>query len=116
VNESNVIALLERRLSSPEVVPQQWYRRNHVNYELLSYLNHILALRLSGNNETMALFVTRATDFISSSTKNQHLTPEFKSLAHEYLQTISRSYSLNTADQNVAPNVHSTNGKKKRDT
>jgi len=45
------------RLNSPEVIPSGWYRRNVHQYQMLSYVNHVIALQIAGEWENAALFV-----------------------------------------------------------
>jgi len=73
------------RLNSPEVIPGGWYRRNVSQYEILSYINHIIALQIAGNWDTAPLFVRRAAKFLAKPVA-EHLTPEYRALAIEFLR------------------------------
>jgi len=75
------------RLNSPETVPGGWYRRNAPQYEMLSYVNHVIALQLAGDWENVTLFVRRAAKYLSSSSA-ECLTPEYRALAADFLRAV----------------------------
>jgi hypothetical protein len=56
----NSIEQFHARLNRKGVVPDTIYRRNHVAYALVCYVNNIVGCLASENHNVVALFLTRA--------------------------------------------------------
>ncbi len=57
--KANLMDPLLRKLNSAEYLPASAFRRNHEIYELVSYVNNLIACKLSENLDGMRLFKTR---------------------------------------------------------
>lgn len=55
-----VIKRFHECLNSPRLVPEQCYRRNHVTYSLVHYVNQVTGLFLSKNYPPIPIFLARA--------------------------------------------------------
>lgn len=51
---------LIERLNTKETLPETGLRRNSIYYPFISYINHTIALLLSGSYDEAALFIRRA--------------------------------------------------------
>lgn len=76
------------KLNSPEIVPGGWYRRNTHQYEILSYVNHVIALQLADDWENAALFVRRAAKYLTTPTDAECLTEEYRALTADFLTAV----------------------------
>ncbi len=52
------------KLNDPAVLPPHAYRRNHLTYELVTYVNCLVGCRISGNLEGASLFENRIRRFM----------------------------------------------------
>lgn len=77
-----------KKLNSPDFIDGTYYRRNMAIYELVTYINHIIACHSSNNYESMAVFTNRAQQFLNKSTFQES---EYLLLAQSYLNKI-RTY------------------------
>lgn len=53
-------------LNAESVLPEMALRRNALIYPLVTYVNHTIALYLSGNKKGVLVFIERAEEFISN--------------------------------------------------
>lgn len=63
----SIIKQFHACLNSPELVPEQAYRRNSGLYPLVCYINNIGGLFLSKNYDAIPIFVARAAEYFASS-------------------------------------------------
>lgn len=76
------------KLNSPSLVPEKCYRRNHLSYSMISYMNQIISLYLSENFDVIPIFIGRAYVEVE---KNQHEdTKYYKEIAKNYLSCITK--------------------------
>lgn len=86
--ESRSSFAFHARLNSPEVVPGGWYCRNTHQYQMLSYVNHVIALQLAGDWENAVLFVRRAAKYLATPADAECLTEEYRALASGFLTAV----------------------------
>ena len=63
-NIEEKIMHLEKKLNDIKIVEEKWYRRNHCAYDMVCYINNIIALHNSGNYEYIPVFVRRVKKFL----------------------------------------------------
>jgi hypothetical protein len=63
--DSSKITAMHEGLNSKAIAPSKGYRRNVVVYELLCYVNNIIACYVSKNEEPIPVFIGRARDYLS---------------------------------------------------
>ena len=83
------------KLNSSDLIDETYYRRNHINYELICYINHIVACYYSNNFETMALFYLRSKKILDSHRGNA-IEQKYRRIIDDYLSVIYKF--LNTKD------------------
>ena len=81
------IEQLHRELNAPGRLPERYYRRNVVQYELVSYLASTVALWTSGNYSALITFLDRAHDAFGRLLP--HLDVEYASFVSRYLRVVS---------------------------
>ena len=81
---ASVLAAYQLRLNSPDILPQGGLRRNTGDYVLISYINNITGLLLSGNTNAVPLFISRAADHMQSNPPTPGSKPYYD-LAYRYL-------------------------------
>jgi hypothetical protein len=86
-NARSVIEEFQRLLNAPHLLPDQTLRRNAVHYALVSYLNNITGLYLSGNYASIPVFVARAFEHMSQRPPEALYRPYF-ALADAYLKQV----------------------------
>jgi len=77
---------LNRELHAPGRVPDGYYRRNVVQYELVSYLTAIVALWNSQNYSMVAVFYSRAHSALARLRPRLHA--DYASFVERYLSTV----------------------------
>ena len=60
MNFKENIAQLHQQLNHPDNLPGIYFRRNHLQYPLVCYINNIIGLYLSSNYDQIPLFIKRA--------------------------------------------------------
>jgi hypothetical protein len=86
---------LHRHLNSPGRMPERYYRRNVVQYELVSYLAAIVALWTSRNLPVLHLFLDRASEALD------RLRPKLDEAYAEFVETYLKAmaqYLLSSDD------------------
>lgn len=68
-------------LNDPAVLPPHAYRRNHLHYELVGYVNCLIGCRLSGNTADAALFERRIARFMADHVPTGEATRYFELVA-----------------------------------
>jgi hypothetical protein len=80
MSHNELIDDYHRQLNHPDLVPGQFYRRNHVHYALVCYINNIIGLYLCGRFDGIPLFLARAA---------HHLEQDGMSMQEEYNLLVS---------------------------
>jgi len=86
------IESFHKLINSEKLVEGKWYRRNHSAYELVCYINNIVALYLSDNYESIPVFIDRAKKFLSCD-KADFLNKEYRDQIAEYLMIMEREFA-----------------------
>lgn len=81
------ISYFHKRLNSPEFIPPYGYRRDKCNWELVSYVNTLVACVLSDNHKGVDLFIGRAKWYIENNPPNNE-TSDYYALAESYFEYI----------------------------
>jgi hypothetical protein len=81
---SVVLSAFQKRLNSSDVLPEAWLRRNSGEYALISYINNIAGLMLSGNHEPASIFIARAAEHLRRAPPPSGSNP-YHELTHRYL-------------------------------
>ena len=76
-------------LNSKDLVESKWYRRNTIHYELLSYVNHIVALYISARFDAIPTFLHRASSFLKSE-RGEHITGRYRDTVEAYLTAMAQ--------------------------
>jgi hypothetical protein len=82
---------LQQQVTSPEVLPAAYLRRNVPQYELVSYINHTVALWLGGNMLGVATFVRRAR--VALDEVGPFLEQPYRDAVTSYLDRCQRYFS-----------------------
>jgi len=80
-------------LNSPESIPPCGYRRDKFYWELISYVNTVVACVLSENQKGIGLFIERAEWYIENNPSNNE-TSDYYSLVRSYFKFIKTKYEL----------------------
>ena len=97
--QSPEIDELHSLLNSKDNAPRRGYRRNVEIYELVCYVNNIIACYLSHNEKPIPVFIERAKIFLK-----EHGSAEWKEyceLVGKYLATLENHLSKHGVDINV---------------
>jgi hypothetical protein len=92
------IEALHRALNAAEHVEPGWYERSHIAYELVCYVNNILALVLAGNAERIPVLLDRAWGYLNRDDKAQ-LNDAYRAVLTDYLRAVA---ALTAADEAVS--------------
>ncbi len=79
-------------LNTKEVLPEKALRRNVRVYPLVTYVNHTIALYLSGDTAGVALFVERAEYFMS---ENPDLEKDYFKKVQDYFSVLKAYLNKN---------------------
>ena len=79
---------LHRQLNSPGRIPERYYRRNVVQYELVSYLAAIVALWTSRNLPVLHTFLDRASEALER--LRPHLDDSYAEFVGGYLRALAQ--------------------------
>jgi hypothetical protein len=82
------IDALQRQLNAAAIVDARWYRRNMTQYELLCYVNTLVALYVARNWEPVPLFIERATTYLDGAAA-VHLSAAYVALVRHYLAALA---------------------------
>ncbi len=93
-NIEEKIKHLEKKLNDIKVVEGKWYRRNHCAYDMVCYINHIIALNNSENYEYIPVFVKRAKKFLLNK-KPSYLNAEYTDLVINYIELMEIKLTIN---------------------
>jgi hypothetical protein len=63
--KANLMDSLLLKLNSAEYLPASAFRRNHQIYELVCYVNNLIACKLSENHDGLSLFKSRILEYTS---------------------------------------------------
>jgi len=91
---------LQSQLNAPELVKGIWYRPSHVAYELVCYINNIVALDASKNYETVPLFIERARKYLSGS-KAEAVSEEYRQVVARYLAHMEKALADNASQSSA---------------
>ncbi len=86
---------LHRQLNSPGRMPESYYRRNVIQYELVSYIAAIVALWTSRNLPVLHTFLLRASDAFER--LRPQLDEDYAKFVLAYLKVLARY--LETLDE-----------------
>lgn len=75
-------------LNRSDVVSEECFRRNHIAYPLISYVNNVTALFISRNFKTVPIFLDRAVKEIDK-IENKVNISLYTSIVLPYLEVIS---------------------------
>jgi hypothetical protein len=88
MSHNELIDDYHRQLNHPDLVPGQFYRRNHVHYALVCYINNIIGLYLCGRFDGIPLFLARAAHHLEQ--HGMSTQEEYNSLVSAYLRHMAR--------------------------
>lgn len=83
----DAIERLSRILNAPGTVPERYYRRNVIQYELVSYVATCVALWFSGNTSVLVTFLARADAAFQK--LESHLDQNYAEIVKEYLEVVA---------------------------
>ena len=78
---------LQRNLNSHALLPDKALRRNSAVYELVCYVNNVIAMNISGNHGPIKIFIERAEIFMS---ENEAAHPIYYQNVEEYFSLLKR--------------------------
>lgn len=84
---------LHHKLNSPDLVDAQWYRRNHGAYELVSYVNHLIGLCVSGNFDLLPTFIDRVSHSLANE-GDRYVSEAYLTLVKHYVQLLEKHLRL----------------------
>ena len=87
-------------LNRKGTIPDSYYRRNHVFYPLVCYINTIIGLYLSSNFEAIPLFIKRASDHMEKY-ENAEINKEYYRLVMDYLFSMAKYLSIIDIDRKI---------------
>ena len=67
--------------------PSSYYKRNHLQYELVSYLNSCIALYLAEQEEICSRFLCRSKDYLTTKS-DVELDTRFEENVHSFLSEL----------------------------
>jgi hypothetical protein len=110
VSDEQLLAL-EVRLNHADVIDGRYYRRNVVEYPLVTAVNHIVALRRSANLPGMITFLSRAREELPAI--ETRLNAPYLEAVRAYLVSV-RAYllaspALDPADEDEVARLQFTN-------
>jgi hypothetical protein len=82
------LPIIHERLNAADVVPDVWFRCNHVEYPLICYVNTIIGLCLSRRYDAIPVFATRVEKHMAERGE-QPSNHVYYSLVREYLSAVS---------------------------
>ena len=89
------------RLNQEAIVPGRWYRRNHVEYPLVCYVNILVGLYLSQRFDAIPVFLDRACRHMEQRTERPENQAYYRA-AREYLEAMAQFLcSLADLDESV---------------
>ena len=92
-------------LNQSNLVPSQWYRRNHIHYTLVSYINQIVALFLSQNYENIPVFIKRASEELENKS-NDTESKNYIICANNYLNhMVYFIYTFELVEKNLLETI-----------
>jgi hypothetical protein len=97
------IERLQRTLNAAEHVEPGWYERSHIAYELVCYVNNIVALVLAGNAERIPVLLDRAWGYLNRDDKAR-LNDAYREAVTDYLRAVAR---LVAEDESVSERARS---------
>ncbi|MCD1260541.1 hypothetical protein B5M42_017200 [Paenibacillus athensensis] len=80
---------LARRLNLKDTLPQTALERNSLFYPLVTYVNHTIALSLSGSYDAVALFISRADKELNILIGKNKADEVYLPLCQKYLSMLS---------------------------
>ena len=104
----NEIEKYHQKLNSEEIIDGTYYRRNKAVYELVSYINHIVACYYSKNYHSMATFLCRAKKFISKY-DGYPIETSYRNILKDYLELIE-SFIMSLNDDYLDEIIKKSNG------
>ncbi len=93
-DRNNVIIRYAEILNSQDIFKPEWVKRNAIYYNLITYINHTIALFIGMNYDNAAVFVRRAAkelDFLIE----RGYREEYFDVSEEYLYKITRHLKEN---------------------
>ncbi len=88
---NKTIQQLQEKLNSPALLKSSWLQRTHVAYELVCYMNNLVALHSAGNADSIPLFVDRARGYLQREDAAV-LSEQYRQLAKQYLNQMEELY------------------------
>lgn len=79
--ESKKIEAIHSQLNTKGFVPSRGFRRNVMVYELVCYVNNIIACYVSKNEEPIPIFIKRARLFIENAKSDSEWQPYYSSVS-----------------------------------
>lgn len=70
------------------VAPDRYCKRNILEYEFVTYINHSISLFQGRNFEGVAIFIKRCLDYLETPTKKEKLDTTYLNSATEYLREL----------------------------
>jgi len=90
-NIEEKIKHLEKKLNDIKIVEGIWYRKSHCAYDMVCYINNIIALHKSDNFEYIPEFIRRAKKFLLRK-KPSYLNEEYIALVIKYIELMEILY------------------------
>lgn len=95
---SRKIELMHEQLNSKALVPGRSYRRNVVVYELLCYVNNIVACYVAKNEEPIPIFIGRARTYLASAKPSEEWSGYYA-----YVEQYLNEMEMHLIDHGVDP-------------
>jgi len=98
-NLEEKIKHLEKKLNDIKVVKGIWYRKSHCAYDMVCYINNIIALHHAENYEYIPEFIRRAKKFLLNK-KPSYLNAEYTDLVINYIELMEMKLTNNQQGKN----------------
>ena len=86
---------MHQAMNAEENIPPRGFRRNVVIYELVCYVNNIIALYISKNSNSIPVFIERSRYFIEKNSERCQDCKEYIQTVNEYLDIMENHLKSN---------------------
>jgi len=85
--KSTAIEKMHEEYNSEANIPKHGFRRNSIIYELVCYINNIIACYVSKNEKPIPIFIERAKVYVNESSEKEELS-NYLNKVKEYLEVM----------------------------
>jgi hypothetical protein len=91
------------QLNRQGVIPDTMYKRNHLAYELISYVNNATGCLICRNYNVVALFLSRSADALARLRKPEYQRPAEELAYFDFVENYLRAVGRFLCAQNLPP-------------